>query len=139
LDSLANSTDEALADGEVFATAVLPIVFKYDKEAAVIIEDNMVIQAGMKPVVDGPQGVANAFYQSLDEFGYSCSLVGATNQADACQLTGGFSKVKGATSTSTSPSTEQSVLTSLVLSLGFAALALGVILFICNSPFCCSL
>jgi len=139
LDSLANSTDEALADGEVFATAVLPIVFKFDKEAAVIIEDNMVIQAGMKPVVDGPQGVANAFYQALDEFGYSCSLVGATNQADACQLAGGFSKVKGATSTSTSPSTEQSVLTSLVLSLGFAALALGVILFICNSPFCCSL
>ena len=104
-----------MADGEVFATAVLPIVFKFDKEAAVIIEDNMVIQAGVKPVVDGPQVVANAFYQALDDFGYSCSLVGATNQADACQLAGGFSKVKGATSTSTSPSTEQSIIAAFTL------------------------
>lgn len=89
------STNVALAEGEAFAVAVLPIIAKYDKDAADIIEENMVFQEGVKPVVDGPQVVADAFYQALDEFGYSCSLVGTTEQVDACKLAGGFSKVKG--------------------------------------------
>lgn len=96
------STNVALAEGEAFAVAVLPIIAKYDKESAEIIAENMIFREGVKPVVDGPQVVADAFYQALDEFGYSCSLVGTTEQADACKLAGGFAKVKGSAPTSSS-------------------------------------
>jgi Low iron-inducible periplasmic protein len=91
-----SSSNGDLASGETFALSVLPIVSRYDKNAGKIIKQNMVVVAGQPLVRDGPQAVANAFYQALDEFGYSCALVGATPQADACQLQGGLAKVKPA-------------------------------------------
>lgn len=90
----ASSTKGDLAGGEAFALSVLPIVARYDEKAAQLIRENMEVKAGVPVVRDGPQEVANAFYQALDEFGYSCTLVGSTPQADACALEGGFANVK---------------------------------------------
>ena len=91
----ATSTSRDLAAGETAALSVLPIVQKYDAPAAGVIEQNMIIRNGVQPVAQGPQAVADAFYQALDEFGYSCSLVGATQQVDACSLAGGLGSVNG--------------------------------------------
>mmetsp|Transcript_1686 Transcript_1686/g.1899 ORF Transcript_1686/g.1899 Transcript_1686/m.1899 type:complete len:779 (+) Transcript_1686:110-2446(+) len=90
----ASSKSVNLALGEVYSLAVLPLVSKYDDNAAQVIQENMVIRTDARVVPDGPQKVSNAFYQALDDFGYSCALVGFTIQADACQLAGGFAKVK---------------------------------------------
>lgn len=100
LDS--SSQNGELAGGEAFALSVLPIVARYDENAAQLIRANMEVQTGVPAVRDGPQAVANAFYQALDEFGYSCSLVGATPQADACALQGGFANVNVNVATSSS-------------------------------------
>ena len=83
--------DATLAEGETFALSVLPIIKSYDETAAQVIQENMVIQSGVKPVRDGAQVVANGFYEALDEFGISCVFVGASSQVDACQKEGGFS------------------------------------------------
>jgi hypothetical protein len=89
-----SSTDGDLAEGETFALSVLPIVQRYDANAAELIKENMIVRSGVTLVADGPQQVADAFYAALDDFGYSCALVGAAPQADACSLEGGFAKVK---------------------------------------------
>mmetsp|Transcript_456 Transcript_456/g.729 ORF Transcript_456/g.729 Transcript_456/m.729 type:complete len:750 (-) Transcript_456:47-2296(-) len=90
----AASTNADLAEGETFALSVLPIVKRYDENAAALIEENMIVRSGVTLVRSGPQEVANAFYAALDEFGYSCALVGSAPQADACFLEGGFANVK---------------------------------------------
>lgn len=100
----ATSMKGDLAGGEAFALSVLPIVARYDQKAAQLIRENMEVNAGVPAVRDGPQAVANAFYQALDEFGYSCALVGSTPQADACALEGGFTNVKTKTASSLSSS-----------------------------------
>jgi hypothetical protein len=103
------STTGGLADGEAFALAILPVISKYDKDAAEVIEENLVFRDGVSPSQDGPQVIADAFFQALDEFGYSCALVGAISDADACHLAGGFAKVKETyTSTSTGGRTSTS-------------------------------
>ena len=113
-----NSTNGDLAEGETMAMAVLPIIAQYDENAASTIRQNMEVQPGQPLVRDGPQAVANAFYQALDEFGYSCALVGATPQADACALQGGFSNVKPSLSGSTvNPTRGTLILTVLVAGL----------------------
>jgi len=89
-----SSASANLALGEVYSLAVLPLVSKYDDNAAQLIRENMVIRTDAPVVPDGPQLVSNAFYQALDDFGYSCALVGFTIQADACELAGGFANVK---------------------------------------------
>jgi len=89
------STNADLAEGETFALSVLPIIAQYDANSAALIQENMEVRAGQPMVRDGPQEVADAFYESLTEgFGYSCALVGAAPQADACAQQGGFSNVK---------------------------------------------
>jgi hypothetical protein len=90
-----SSTNADLAEGETFALSVLPIIAQYDANSAALIQENMEVRAGQPMVRDGPQEVADAFYESLTEgFGYSCALVGAAPQADACAQQGGFSNVK---------------------------------------------
>lgn len=90
----ASSGNPDLAKGETFALSVLPIIKRYDENAAALIRENMEVNRGQPLVRDGPQAVADAFYESLQEFGYPCALVGAADQADACALAGGFAKVK---------------------------------------------
>lgn len=83
----ASSNDEGLVIGEVAAKTVLPIVEKYDPNAARIIERNMVRSEGnFVPVIDGPQAVANAFYFVLEEIGWGCDYVGHAEGVEACQL-----------------------------------------------------
>jgi hypothetical protein len=86
---LEDSLHKGLAEGETFALSVLPIIKKYDEAAAIVIADNMIVQPGVKPVQDGPQAVADAFYEAMDEFGISCEYVGASSQVDACAKQGG--------------------------------------------------
>mmetsp|Transcript_18199 Transcript_18199/g.27571 ORF Transcript_18199/g.27571 Transcript_18199/m.27571 type:complete len:316 (-) Transcript_18199:855-1802(-) len=90
-----SSSKESLALGEVYSLAVLPLVSIYDENSAQFIGENMVIRSGAPVVPNGPQQVANAFYEALrTKFGYSCALVGSTSEADACELEGGFATVK---------------------------------------------
>ena len=84
-----SSSNQSVAEGETFALSVLPIIKSYDEVAASVIEENMIMKSGVKPVLDGPQAVANAFYEALDEFGISCEYVGASSQVDACSKQGG--------------------------------------------------
>lgn len=83
------SLHKGLAEGETFALSILPVLKKYDEAAAIVIEDNMIVKVGVKPVQDGPQDVADAFYEAMDEFGISCEYVGASSQVDACAKQGG--------------------------------------------------
>jgi len=76
---------EDVARGEASAFSVLPIVSKYDNNAASVIERNMVRVEGVQPVSEGPQSVANAFYQILDDIGYGCDLIGQAEGIDICE------------------------------------------------------
>mmetsp|Transcript_10966 Transcript_10966/g.20068 ORF Transcript_10966/g.20068 Transcript_10966/m.20068 type:complete len:735 (+) Transcript_10966:126-2330(+) len=80
-----DSTDKSLAIGEVMAFSVLPIVSKYDKKAAAVIERNMVLVDGIKPVSEGPQAVANAFFKILGDIGWGCEYIGQAEGIDACE------------------------------------------------------
>mmetsp|Transcript_36472 Transcript_36472/g.78754 ORF Transcript_36472/g.78754 Transcript_36472/m.78754 type:complete len:733 (+) Transcript_36472:125-2323(+) len=80
-----DSTDESLATGEALAYSLLPIVYKYDKKAGAVIKRNMVRTPGVKPVAEGPQAVANAFYKILDDIGFGCEYIGQHNGIDACE------------------------------------------------------
>jgi hypothetical protein len=86
---LEGSLSKGLAEGETFALSVLPIIKKYDEAAAKVIQVNMIVETGVQPVQDGPQAVANAFYDAMDEFGISCEYVGASSEVDACAKQGG--------------------------------------------------
>ena len=79
------ATEESLAIGESSAFSVLPIVSKYDKNAASVIERNMVRVDGVTPVSEGPQAVANAFYEILNDIGWGCDFVGKAEGVDACE------------------------------------------------------
>jgi len=86
----ADSTEPSLAKGEALAFSVLPIVAKYDKNAAAIIERNMVRVDGIKPVSEGPQAVANAFYTILSDLGWGCDYIGQAQGIDACEQFNGI-------------------------------------------------
>ena len=119
------STSGDLAEGEVFALAVLPIVKKYDENSAALIQENMIVRQGAPLVPGGPQAVADAFYNALDEFGYTCDLVGATSQADACKQAGGIATVRPSQPTFTGSGAPWSRTVSLTfVMMGFAVLAL---------------
>lgn len=80
-----SATPEDLATGEAMAYSVLPIVSKYDENAASVIERNMIRTPGVSPVSEGPQYVANAFFQILDDIGWRCDYVGQAEGIDACE------------------------------------------------------
>lgn len=84
-DLKANSTSTDLVVGKVLALSLLPIVKKYDADSAMVIERNMVDIEYKKPVPDGAQAVANAFYQVLDDIGWGCKYLGETEGVGACQ------------------------------------------------------
>ena len=81
-----NSADNALTIGRCLAMSVLPIVEKYDQYSARVIERNMIPTEGVKPVQDGAQFVANAFFQVMDEIGWGCEYIGQSEGVDPCQL-----------------------------------------------------
>eukprot|EP01083_Nonionella_stella_P044105 118896_1 len=78
--------DEAsVAIGEALALSILPIVSKYDNQAAAVIERNMLRVFGVAPVKEGPQAVANALFRILDDIGWDCEYVGQAQGVDTCE------------------------------------------------------
>ena len=67
------------------ALSVLPIVQKLDPDAASVIERNMIMVEGVRPVSEGPQAVANAFGTIFDNLGWNCDYVGQAEGIDDCQ------------------------------------------------------
>jgi len=81
----ASATQKDLAIGEAMAYSLLPIVSRYDENAASVIERNMIRANGVTPVAEGPQSVANAFFQILDNIGWGCDYVGQAEGIDTCE------------------------------------------------------
>lgn len=80
-----DSIDKDLVIGEVMASSVLPIVARYDDNAASEIERNMILSYNVSPVSEGPQAVANAFFRILDDIGWGCDYVGQAEGIDTCE------------------------------------------------------
>ncbi len=78
----ANSASADVALGEVFASAVIPIVQLYDPAAAQILEENMLTHSGIKPVRGGAQQVADALGSAASAIGISARELGSTPEAD---------------------------------------------------------
>merc|ERR1719401_854340 len=60
----------------------------FDKTAAAVIERNMLRTDGVKPVSEGPQAVANAFYAILSDLGWGCDYIGRAEGIDTCDYIG---------------------------------------------------
>jgi hypothetical protein len=87
----ADSFSSDLSLGEVFAMSIIPIVQIYDPAAASVLEKNMLLQPGVKPVGDGAQAVANALGAAATSIGLSSRELGSTAQANPSLLYGGSS------------------------------------------------
>lgn len=111
-DLKANSTSSDLIIGKALALSILPIVKKYDEDAAMVIERNMVDIENKKPVPDGAEAVAYAFFQILDDVGWGCKFLGETEGIGACQA-----QVK-----SSSAPTVFSSLTVVAITLSFSSI-----------------
>lgn len=83
------SPDPAL--GEIFALSVIPILQIYDPAAALILEENMIVRPGIKPVQGGPQQVANALGSAAHVMGLSPREIGSTSEANPSVLFGSSS------------------------------------------------
>jgi len=89
----ADSTSADLALGEIFALAIIPILQIYDPPSAQILEENMLIHQGIKPVRGGVQQVANAIGSAANAMGISPRELGSTPEADPSLLYGGSSSL----------------------------------------------
>jgi len=87
----ADSDSADLALGEVFALAVIPILQIYDPPSAQILEENMVVHSGVKPIRGGAQQVANAVGAAANVMGINPRELGSTPEADPSLLYGGSS------------------------------------------------
>jgi len=85
------STSADLALGEVFAMAIIPILQTVDPASALILEENMLIQPGIKPVRDGVQEVANALGSAANSFGIEPRELGSIPEGNPSLLYGGSS------------------------------------------------
>mmetsp|Transcript_21965 Transcript_21965/g.46333 ORF Transcript_21965/g.46333 Transcript_21965/m.46333 type:complete len:762 (+) Transcript_21965:97-2382(+) len=82
----ADSDSANLALGEVFALAIIPIVKLYDLSSALILEENMLVHQGVKPVRGGVQQVANAIGAAANAMGINPRALGTTPEADPGML-----------------------------------------------------
>jgi len=89
----ADSTSADLALGEVFALAIIPILEMYDPPSAILLEENMLIQPGIKPIRGGAQQIANALGSAANAMGISPRELGSTPEADPSLLYGGSSSL----------------------------------------------
>merc|ERR1712157_134694 len=87
----ANSDSADLALGEIFASAVIPILQLYDPPSAQILEENMLVHLGIKPIRGGVQEVANAVGTAANVMGINPRELGSTPEADPSLLYGGSS------------------------------------------------
>jgi hypothetical protein len=86
-----DSDSADLALGEIFALAVIPILQLYDPPSAQILEENMLIHPGIKPIRGGAQQVANAVGAAANAMGLNPRELGSTPEADPSLLYGGSS------------------------------------------------
>lgn len=71
-----------LASGHTVALSLLPYVRYYDADAATMLENNMLVRTGVKPVRDGAGAVAEALVPVLAEhLGVACEDVGRTRHS----------------------------------------------------------
>jgi len=77
--------DKNVAIGEAYSYAVLPMVNKYNEDAAKIIENNMLVNSIKLMVDDGPQAVADAFNMVVYDFGIECNDIGKRFNVDTCK------------------------------------------------------
>jgi len=91
LDQQSGSKD--LAEGEVYALSVLPLIAEYNWESQREIEVSMIMKDGKKPVERGPQAVADAIGVVASKFGVTCSHIGADAEelVDCCRSVSGGS------------------------------------------------
>jgi len=89
----ADSDSADLALGEIFALAVIPILQLYDPPSVQILEENMLIYAGIKPIRGGVQQVANAVGAAANAMGINPRELGYTPEADPSLLYGGSSSL----------------------------------------------
>jgi hypothetical protein len=87
----ADSGNADLALGEVFASSIIPIIQIFDSASALILEENMLIQPGIKPVRGGVQQVANALGSAANAMGINPRDLGSIPEADPSLLYGGSS------------------------------------------------
>ena len=56
--------------------SIIPMTSRYQFDSAQAIANNMIIEAGKPPVIDGAQAVADAFHMGMGNFKVSCSDLG---------------------------------------------------------------
>mmetsp|Transcript_885 Transcript_885/g.1267 ORF Transcript_885/g.1267 Transcript_885/m.1267 type:complete len:444 (+) Transcript_885:1-1332(+) len=86
-DGVMSDEDYAsIAAGEVLALAVLPDIANHSETSANLIKESLVVVPGSSiPLVpNGPQEIANAFFEGLDGLPYGCEYIGETKEIDAC-------------------------------------------------------
>jgi len=84
----ADSSSVDMALGEVFALAIIPILQMTDPASALILEENMLVRQGIKPVRGGAQQIADALGSAANSLGISPSSLGSIPDADPCLLYG---------------------------------------------------
>lgn len=70
------SPSSDLASGYIFSDAVTPYINDVDKEAAIVIQENMEFQFGVKPVGDGYRRVFQEFRDTIQLMDIDCMDVG---------------------------------------------------------------
>ena len=89
----ADSTSADLALGEVYALAIIPILEIFDPPSALLLEENMLIQPGIKPIRGGVQQIANAIGSAANAMGISPRELGSTPEANPSLLYGSSSSL----------------------------------------------
>ena len=82
-----DTTAASVAAGEAFTMSILPIIKIYSEDASKKLENNMIIQPRMSPVVDGLQAVADALSSVMKDFGipFPCSVyMGTVDTVHLC-------------------------------------------------------
>lgn len=88
-DKLArNSKDASLAEGHVFASALMPYIHDVDIKAGVTIMSNLAFDLDGIPVQDGRDEVFNAFKFAIDKMNdINCRDIGSLEGRQFCLLT----------------------------------------------------
>lgn len=94
--SLSDSANLALAQGEAYTSAILPVIDTLDKESSELLRENLIVKEQVAPVRDGAQEVSEAFgYVVANGLQLRCQLLGATAEVDPCVHFGGRQNFSG--------------------------------------------
>jgi hypothetical protein len=86
-----SSTSLSLTRGEIFSMSVIPIIHTEDPLIAEVLAENMIWKDTIQPVRDGPQIVADAFGEALQNtIGLSCLNLRSTGEINPCRKVPGI-------------------------------------------------